>query len=395
MQEKAKVILKTKKAEAVRRFHPWVFSGAIKDIEGHVSNGSIVDVYSNKMKYLATGHYQESSIAVRLFSWNAIFPDREYWQEKMERAYRFREKLFGDFSHTNAFRLVFAEGDGMPGLIIDVYNDIAVFQTHSAGMHQIKSLLVELLQDIMGGKIAAVYDKSSDTMQRIKNEEPENGFLFGDKSRTTIKENNIKFYVDVEKGQKTGFFLDQRENRKLLREYSKGQKVLNMYSYTGGFSVYALDGDASYVESVDSSAKAMDLTDENITLNNLKHENHKSITTDALDYLKDLEKNSYDIIVLDPPAFAKSRSSRHNAVQGYKRINALAIDKIKPGGLLFTFSCSMVIDRTLFLNTVTAAAIQSGRAISVLHSLSQPADHPSSIFHPEGNYLKGLVLKIE
>ncbi|MFW6019536.1 MAG: class I SAM-dependent rRNA methyltransferase [Bacteroidales bacterium] len=395
MQEKAKIILKTKKAEAVRRFHPWVFSGAIKDIEGNVANGSIVDVYSNKMKYLATGHYQDSSIAVRLFSWEDRTPDREYWKKKMEKAYRFRKKLLSNFSKTNAFRLVFAEGDGMPGLIIDVYNDIAVLQTHSAGMHQMKNILVELLQEVLDGSLVAVYDKSSDTMHRMSNESAENDFLLGGKSRTTILENDLKFFVDAEKGQKTGFFLDQRDNRNLLREYSNDQRVLNMYAYTGGFSVYALEGNASYVESVDSSAKAMDLTDENIALNDIDPHKHKSITADALDYLKEMENNAFDIIVLDPPAFAKSRSSRHNAVQGYKRINALALDKIKPGGLLFTFSCSMVIDRNLFFNTLTAAAIQSGRAVSVLHSLSQPADHPSSIFHPEGRYLKGLVLKVE
>ena len=395
MQEKAKVILKTKKAEAVRRFYPWVFSAAIKDTEGTVSNGAVVDVYSNKMKYLATGHYQEGSIAVRLFAWENIDPNRDFWKKKMEKAYRFRKQLFGDFSRTNAFRIVFGEGDGMPGLIIDVYDDITVFQTHSVGMHQMKVLFVELLQEIMGAKFSAVYDKSSETLHRMSNETSENGFLTGDKSRTIIRENDLRFYVDVEKGQKTGFFLDQRDNRKLLRDYAKDQNVLNMYAYTGGFTVYALDGGAAHVDSVDSSAKAMDLTDENIALNNFQHKNHRSVTMDALDYLKEMEKNTYDIIVLDPPAFAKTRSSRQNAVQGYKRINARALEKIKPGGLLFTFSCSVVIDRSLFLDTVTSAAIQTGRAVSVLHSLSQPADHPASLYHPEGNYLKGLVLKVE
>lgn len=395
MQQRAKVILKTKKADAIIRFHPWVFSGAIKKIEGNVSNGDIVDVYSNKLKYLATGHYQDGSIAVRLFSWKSIEPDRDFWRQKLETAWRFRKSLFADPAVTNAYRLVFAEGDGMPGLIIDVYDDIAVFQTHSVGMHQLKPLLTELLQELLGDHLSAVYDKSSDTMHRMSGEASENGFLMGEKAKTIVMENNCKFNVDVEKGQKTGYFLDQRDNRKQLGEYSAGKKVLNMYAYTGGFSVFALKGGAARVDSVDSSARAMDLTQENIRLNELSEEKHHAITADALDFLKEMEKDTYDIIVLDPPAFAKSRSARHNAVQGYKRINAMALEKIKPGGLLFTFSCSMVVDRRLFADTITAAAIQTGRDVSVLHTLSQPADHPMSIFHPEGSYLKGLVLKVE
>lgn len=395
MQQRAKVILKTKKAEAVMRFHPWVFSGAIKKIEGNAANGDVVDVYSNKLKYLATGHYQDGSIAVRLFSWVEMEPDREFWKTKLTTAWRFRKSLFADPAITNAYRLVFAEGDGMPGLIIDVYDDIAVFQTHSVGMHKIKSMLTELLQELMGAQLVAVYDKSSDAMHRMSNEASENGFLLGDKARTVVMENHCKFNVDVEKGQKTGYFLDQRDNRKLLGEYAAGRKVLNMYAYTGGFSVFALKGGATQVDSVDSSAKAMDLAEENIRINELPGDKHRAITADALDFLKEMEKGTYDIIVLDPPAFAKSRSARHNAVQGYKRINAMALEKIKPGGLLFTFSCSMVVDRRLFADTITAAAIQTGREVSVLHTLSQPADHPMSIFHPEGSYLKGLVLKVE
>lgn len=395
MQERARIILKTKKAEAVKRFHPWVFSGAIKKIEGNIANGDLVDVYSNKLKYLATGHYQDGSIAVRLFSWNHAEPDRDFWKNKLEKAWRFRSRLFADPAVTNAFRLVFAEGDGMPGLIIDIYDDIAVFQTHSVGMHQLKSLLTEILQELMGQKLKAVYDKSSETMHRMSGEASENGFLLGDKSQTVVMENGCKFSVDVEKGQKTGYFLDQRDNRHLLENYAAGRRVLNMYAYTGGFSVFALRGGAEHVDSVDSSAKAMELTKENIRLNDLPEEKHRAITSDALDFLKEMEKDAYDIIVLDPPAFAKSRSARHNAVQGYKRINAMAMDKIKPGGLLFTFSCSMVVDRRLFEDTLTAAAIQTAREISILHYLSQPADHPVNIFHPEGSYLKGLVLKVE
>lgn len=395
MQQRTKVILKTKKADAVARFHPWVFSGAIKKIEGVVNNGDVVDVYSNKLKYLATGHYQDGSIAVRLFSWESIEPGRQYWKEKVQKAWQFRKSLFPDPSVTNSYRLVFAEGDGMPGLIIDVYDDTAVMQTQSVGMHQLKPLITELLQEITGDRFRAVYDKSSETMHRMSNEPSENGFLLGDESQSIITENGCRFNVDVVQGQKTGFFLDQRDNRKLLGDYANDKNVLNMYAYTGGFSVFALNGGASHVDSVDSSAKAMELTVQNIQLNKLPEDRHKTITSDALDYLKKMENNKYDIIVLDPPAFAKSRSSRHNAVQGYKRINAMAMDKIKKGGLLFTFSCSMVIDRKLFHDTITAAAIQTQREVSVLHHLSQPADHPMSIFHPEGAYLKGLVLRVD
>ncbi|MCF8332377.1 MAG: class I SAM-dependent rRNA methyltransferase [Bacteroidales bacterium] len=394
MQQRAKVILKTKKAEAVERFHPWVFSGAIKKIEGAVNNGDVVDVYSNKLKYLATGHYQEGSIAVRLFSWESVEPNRQYWKEKLDKAWLFRKRLFPDPSLTNSYRLVFAEGDGMPGLIIDIYDDIAVLQTQSVGMHQLKPIFTEILQEITGNQIQAVFDKSSETMHRMSYEPSENGFLLGSKQHTVIKENGCQFTVDVAKGQKTGFFLDQRDNRKLLGAYAHDKNVLNMYAYTGGFSIFALNEGATHVDSVDSSAKAMELTEQNIKLNHFSEDRYRAITSDALDFLKEIKKNEYDIIVLDPPAFAKSRSSRHNAVQGYKRINALAMDKIKPGGLLFTFSCSMVVDRRLFNDTVTAAAIQSGREISVLHHLSQPADHPMSIFHPEGAYLKGLVLRV-
>ncbi|MGM0647402.1 MAG: class I SAM-dependent rRNA methyltransferase [Bacteroidota bacterium] len=394
MRERAKVILKTKKAEAVRRYHPWIFSGAIKKIEGTVESGDIVDVYSNHLKYLATGHYQDGSIAVRVFDWQAVEPDRAYWKKKLLDAWAFRQKLFTKGLHTNAFRLVFAEGDGLPGLIIDIYDDIAVFQTHSVGMHLLKPLLIEFLGELMGEDLSAVYDKSSDTMMRMAREQTNNGFLLGDKASTVIKENGLLFHVDVEQGQKTGYFLDQRDNRYLLGQYSEGKRVLNMYSYTGGFSVFALQGGAGQVVSVDSSARAMALTEENIRLNKLPEQNHKAVTGDALDYLKEMDADAFDVIVLDPPAFAKSRSARHNAIQGYKRINALAMDKIQPGGLLFTFSCSMVVDRRLFYDTITAAAIQSGRQVSVLHQLSQPADHPVSIFHTEGEYLKGLVLKV-
>lgn len=395
MQDRVRVILKTKKAEAVERFHPWVFSGAIKNIEGNPANGEVVDVYSNKLKYLASGHYQEGSIAIRLFDWSGVEPGRDFWKLKVEKAWKFRRQLFPDKEQTNAYRLIFAEGDRMPGLIIDVYNNIAVFQSHSVGMHEIKPLLVEILQELMGEQLKAVYDKSSETMHRMSGEASENGFWLGEQAQTIIQENGCQFHVDVENGQKTGFYLDQRDNRKLLMEYAAGKKVLNMYAYSGGFSVFALAGGARQVDSVDSSARAVELTGKNIHLNGFDAgQNHQSFTMDAMDYLKDMDAGQYDIIVLDPPAFAKSRHSRHNAIQGYKRINAKALEKIKPGGLLFTFSCSMVVDRRLFVDTLTAAAIQTGREVSLLHHLSQPADHPMSIFHPEGAYLKGVVLKV-
>lgn len=395
MQKRAQVILKTKKAEAVERFHPWVFSGAIKKIEGQVANGDVVDVYSNKLKYLATGHYSNGSIAVRLFSWGETEAGREFWKQRMKKAWQLRRQLFPDPSVTNAYRLVFAEGDRMPGMIVDVYEAIVVFQAYSEGMHKLKSVLVEFLQEYMGERLKAVYDKSPEMLQRQNGETSQNGFILGEQESAVVMENGYKFHVNVAQGQKTGFYLDQRDNRRLLFDYARDKTVLNVFAYSGGFSVFALAGRAKQVVSVDSSKKAIGLAEENIELNGFPREKHHALTMDAMDYLKEMNEDQYDIIVLDPPAFAKSKHSRHNAVQGYKRINAKALEKIKAGGLLFTFSCSRMVDRRLFNDTVMAAAIQTGREVSVLHMLSQPADHPVSIYHPEGAYLKGLVLRVE
>lgn len=391
----AKIILKSGKDDAVRRFHPWVFSGAIKKIEGNVDDGDIVEVYSNHDEYLATGHYQNGTIMVRLFSFKQIIPDNDFWKSKIQKAYDLR-KLVGlvDNENTNVYRLVHAEGDGLPGLIIDFYNGTAVIQTHSIGMHMIKDQLIKALTEVYGDKLKAVFDKSSETMPKQSSIKPTDSYIFGGSSETVVLENDSKFHVEWEGGQKTGFFIDQRENRDLLKKYSKGKTVLNTFCYTGGFSVTALKAGAKLVHSVDSSKKAIDLTDRNIELNNFTEKQHQSIAADVIDYLKDID-NKYEVIILDPPAFAKHQDAKHHAVQGYKRLNAQAIKQIKPGGILFTFSCSQVVDKNLFSSTVVSAAIQVGRNVKILHRLSQPPDHPVSAFHPEGEYLKGLVLFVE
>ncbi|NVO01242.1 MAG: class I SAM-dependent rRNA methyltransferase [Bacteroidetes bacterium] len=391
----AKIILKSGKDDAVRRFHPWVFSGAIKKIEGNVDDGDIVEVYSNHDEYLATGHYQNGTIMVRLFSFKQIIPDNDFWKSKIQKAYDLR-KLVGlvDNENTNVYRLVHAEGDGLPGLIIDFYNGTAVIQTHSIGMHMIKDQLIKALTEVYGDKLKAVFDKSSETMPKQSSIKPPDSYIFGGSSETVVLENDSKFHVEWEGGQKTGFFIDQRENRDLLKKYSKGKTVLNTFCYTGGFSVTALKAGAKLVHSVDSSKKAIDLTDRNIELNNFTEKQHQSIAADVIDYLKDID-NKYEVIILDPPAFAKHQDAKHHAVQGYKRLNAQAIKQIKPGGILFTFSCSQVVDKNLFSSTVVSAAIQVGRNVKILHRLSQPPDHPVSAFHPEGEYLKGLVLFVE
>jgi 23S rRNA (cytosine1962-C5)-methyltransferase len=391
----AKIILKSGKDDAVRRFHPWVFSGAIKKIEGNVEDGDIVEVYSNHDEYLATGHYQNGTIMVRLFSFSQMIPDDNFWKSKIQKAYELRTILgLTDNKVTNVYRLVHAEGDGLPGLIIDFYNGTAVIQTHSIGMHMIKDQLVKALKEVYGDKLKAVFDKSSETMPKQSPIKTVDSYLFGSANETVVLENDSKFYVEWEGGQKTGFFIDQRENRDLLKKYSKGKTVLNTFCYTGGFSVTALKAGAKLVHSVDSSKKAIDLTEKNIQLNEFTEKQHQSIAADVIDYMKDVD-NKYDVIILDPPAFAKHQDAKHHAIQGYKRLNAQAIKQIKPGGILFTFSCSQVVDKNLFSSTIVSAAIQVGRNVKILHRLSQPPDHPISAFHPEGEYLKGLVLFVE
>lgn len=391
-----KITLQSGKDHSLKRYHPWVFSGAIKKISGEVQEGDIVEVYSAQQEFLGMGHFQIGSIAVRMFSFEQVIPDFEFWKSKIQRAFDFRTQL--GLTHnptTNCYRLCFGEGDGLPGFIIDFYSGTAVFQTHSIGMHFLKPTFVKALQEVMGEQLLAVYDKSEDTMPKQAPVKAPNGYLWKSdqaKTETVALENGHKFLVDWEGGQKTGFFLDQRENRALLGHYSQSKVVLNTFCYTGGFSVYAAKQGAKEVHSIDISKKAIDLTDRNIALNDIQ--NHQSFAIDTFEFLKHRE-NTYDIIVLDPPAFAKHQNVKHNAVMGYKRLNYEAIRQIKSGGLLFTFSCSQVVDKNTFNSTVMAAAIEAGRTVRVLHHLSQPPDHCVNIFHPEGEYLKGLVMHIE
>ncbi len=354
-----------------------------------------MEVYSSKHEFLGMGHYAPGSIAVRIFSFEQVEPDYKFWKQKVQQAYQFRERLgLTQNPQTDVYRLLYAEGDGVPGLIVDFYKDTAVLQAHSVGMHQVRTLVAEALQEVYGDRLKAIYDKSAESLPHRNHSGIQNGYLFGESTGGTIvTENGNQFFVDWETGQKTGFFIDQRENRSLLANYVKGKSLLNTFCYTGGFSVYALNAGAREVHSVDSSKKAIELTERNAALSQ-EPERHEAFAIDTFEFLRGKE-NRYDVIILDPPAFAKSQNVRHNALMGYKRLNAEAMRKIKPGGILFTFSCSQVVDKYLFNNTVMAAAIEAGRNIKIMHHLSQPADHPISIFHPEGEYLKGLVLYVE
>ena len=388
-----KIILSSGKDEAVKRFHPWVFSGAIKKILGTPAEGEIVSLYNNKDEFLGIGHYQNGSIAIRVISFADIQPDYEFWKNKLLSAYYYRKKIgIAESDKINVYRLVHAEGDGMPGLIIDYYNGHVVIQAHSIGMHKVSVVFTDILKEIFGKKLKSVYDKSNETLP--KSFPTENKFLYGAPDECIVSEYENKFLIDYVEGQKTGFFIDQRENRKLLQKYSPHQKVLNTFCYSGGFSIFALNAGASLVHSVDSSKKAIELTNQNVILNNLQGTNHQSYVSDTLDFIKNSEEK-YDVIILDPPAYAKHKDVKHNAIQGYKRLNYEAIKKINCGGILFTFSCSQVVEPQLFKSTVISAAINAGRNTRILHQLSQPADHPINAFHPEGEYLKGLVLYIE
>ena len=392
-----KVTLTSGKDHSLHRFHPWVFSGAIKKFSDDVQEGDIVEVYSAKDEFLGMGHFQVGSIAIRMFTFSKVTPDYTFWKSKIQAAYDFRKQLgLVDNPKTNCYRLLFGEGDGLPGFIIDYYNGTAVFQSYSIGMHLTKPDFVKALQEIMGDSLKAVYDKSESTMPKQADIEATNGYLYKKDENAVINtvalEDGNQFYVDWEGGQKTGFFIDQRENRKLLASYSKDKVVLNTFCYTGGFSVYAANAGAKEVHSTDVSKKAIELTEKNIELNNIK--NHQSFTVDTFEFLKNKE-NIYDIIILDPPAFAKRKNVKHNAIMGYKRLNYEAIKQIRPGGILFTFSCSQVVDKSTFNSTVMAAAIEAGRNVRILHHLSQPPDHCANIFHPEGEYLKGLVVHVD
>ncbi|MBN1415879.1 MAG: class I SAM-dependent rRNA methyltransferase [Bacteroidales bacterium] len=390
-----KVILKKDKEQSVKRYHPWIFSGAIRKITGNPVEGDIVEVFSAQEEFLALGHFQIGSIAVRIFSFHQVKPDLDFWHKKIETAFRLRLLIgLADNSQTTVYRLVNGEGDNMPGLVIDYYNGIAVMQTHSVGMYRMRHQLGHILKKLYGNKLTAVYDKSEATIPVKAGLEVKNEFLWGNLSRVTVTENNFNFFVDVAEGQKTGFFIDQRDNRKLLSNYCNGKNVLNVFCYTGGFSVYAALNHANLVDSVDSSVTAIEMTNENIRLNELSAGIHRSFCMDAFAFLRDI-KNKYDVIVLDPPAFAKHQRALSNALQAYKRINQLALEQLRPGGILFTFSCSQVVSRENFRKSVFAAAANAQRNVEILHQLTQPPDHPVSIYHPEGEYLKGLVLFVE
>ncbi len=372
------------------RGHPWIFSGAIHSGD-KTSPGDWVEVLDWQKKYLASGHVGDGSIAVRILGYDAETPNEAFWNSKLSNCKSMRQMLPGLQKETNAYRLVHGEGDFLPGLIIDIYKDAAVIQAHSHGMFMAVKDIAAALDEVFEQQLNTIYCKSKAAMHMNMDGDY---FLKGDMPETVVKENGIQFKVNWVEGQKTGFFLDQRENRQLLATYSNGKSVLNTFCYTGGFSAYALQAGADSVTSVDVSAKAISLTEENIRLNSNKPQNHEAICADVNEFLKDHNKD-YDIVILDPPAYAKSLAKKHQAVMGYKRLNMAGIKSVKPGGLLFTFSCSQVIDDKLFANTVTAAGIESGRKLRILHRLGQGPDHPVNLFHPEGHYLKGLVLEVE
>ena len=390
-----KIQLKRGKEDSLKRFHPWIFSGAVACMDKGIEEGEVVRVFTNSGDFIAVGHYQIGSIAVRVLSFRDIDIDRDFWRSRLSSALNLRKDLgLVDNPANTTYRLVHGEGDNLPGLVIDCYNETAVVQAHSVGMHLSRNVIGEVLMEVMTPRIKNVYYKSETTLPYKADLSQENGFLYGGTDDNIAMENGLQFHVDWLKGQKTGFFVDQRDNRSLLEKYSKGKKVLNMFCYTGGFSVYAMRGGAELVHSVDSSAKAIELTDRNIALNFPGDERHTSFCEDAFKFL-DSNENKYDLIVLDPPAFAKHRMALHNALKGYTRLNAKAFRSIKEGGLLLTFSCSQVVTKDNFRNAVFTAAAQAGRKVRILHQLHQPADHPINIYHPEGEYLKGLLLYVE
>jgi 23S rRNA (cytosine1962-C5)-methyltransferase len=393
-----RAIIHRKKVDAVQRFHPWIFSGAIAKIQGEVSDGDLVEAYSEDGKFLAIGLWGMGSIAIKVLSFQPVESMQSLLRDRLQQAFILRQQLgLIDNPETNCYRLINSEGDGLAGLIIDVYGDTAVLQCHSLGTYRYRQDIAEILKEIYGDRLQAVYDKSSATLSRKSQTQSQDGLLIGEKSTDSaeVLEYGHRFIVDWEKGQKTGFFLDQRENRRMFGKYATGKKVLNTFCYSGGFSVYAVASGAKEVHSIDSSAKAMEWTERNIAANFDRDRQaiHQSFTGDVFDFLKQCDSD-YEAIVLDPPAFAKSLSARHSAMQAYKRLNLQAMSKLKSGGLLFTFSCSQVVNVENFTGAVTAAAIESGRSIRILDHLNHPADHPTSIFHPEGAYLKGLVLSV-
>jgi 23S rRNA (cytosine1962-C5)-methyltransferase len=395
MNERTRIILKSGKDQSLRRFHPWVFSGAIKKIQGPAREGELVDVYDNKEEFLAVGHFQEGSIAVRVLSFDREEVGEQFWTGKISNAWALRDSLglVGD-PGTSVFRWINAEGDGLPGLIADYYNGTVVLQMHSVGMYRNLEKIVDAMKRVGGPLVHTIYHKSESTLPDKPGIGERTGFLLGDRAWGEVVENNHRFHVNWVEGQKTGFFIDQRENRKLVGAWARDRNVLNMFGYTGGFSVYAMGGGARMVHSVDSSEKAVEMTRANMELNFPGDARHEAYARDAFTFMKGMG-GRYNLIILDPPAFAKHQNVLHNALQGYKRLNQVAFEQLAPGGILFTFSCSQAVSRENFRKSVFAAAANARRKVRILYQLSQPGDHPISIFHPEGEYLKGLVLHVE
>ncbi len=390
-----KVILKPKKEESILRFHPWVFSGAIQSIKGKPEEGDVVEVYDCNQHFLAVGHYQIGSITVRILSFEQIEINNSFWKKRISSAYMLRKSLgLAGTEINDTYRLIHGEGDLLPGLIIDMYARTAVMQAHSVGMHYSRCEITEAIKQVLGDSVDNIYYKSETTLPYKANLDNEDGYLYGVQSNEIAIENRLRFFVDWHKGQKTGFFVDQRDNRSLLEHYAKERSVLNMFCYTGGFSFYAMRGGAKLVHSVDSSSKAIYLTKKNVDLNFPDDPRHEAFVEDAFKYLEKMG-DRYDLVILDPPAFAKHKNVLRNALQGYRKLNAIAFEKIRSGGILFTFSCSQVVTKENFRIAVFSAAAQSGRNVRILHQLTQPADHPVNIYHPEGEYLKGLVLYVE
>ncbi|MDP4270724.1 MAG: class I SAM-dependent rRNA methyltransferase [Bacteroidota bacterium] len=390
-----KIFLKSGKDQSLKRFHPWVFSGAIARAEGNPEEGEVVEVYTAEKTFIAIGHAQIGSIAIRVLSFEQEAIDHQFWVKRLKAAFELRKTLgLVTGEQNNAYRLVHGEGDNLSGLIVDVYAGTAVMQAHSPGMHFARYEVAKAMKEVMGDDLLNIYYKSETTLPYKAELGQENGFLLGGHAEPIAVENGLKFHADWLKGQKTGFFVDQRDNRSLLEKYSAGKSVLNMFCYTGGFSFYAMRGNAKLVHSVDSSGKAIELTNKNVELNFPGDPRHEAFAVDAFKFLDNMGDN-YDLIILDPPAFAKHKDVLRNALQGYQKLNAKAFRKIKPGGILFTFSCSQVVSKDNFRLAVFSAAAQSGRKVRILHQLTQPADHPINIYHPEGEYLKGLVLYVE
>lgn len=389
------IYLKKGKEESLNRFHPWIFSGAIHHMDDNIEEGELVNIFTASNEFIAVGHYQIGSIAIRVLTFSKVEISYDFWCDRLSSALKMRQNVgIADNNVNNTYRLVHGEGDNLPGLVIDCYGETAVMQAHSVGMHVCREEICRALIKVMGERIKHVYYKSETTLPFKAELGQENGFMYGGTDNDIAIENGLKFHVDWLRGQKTGFFVDQRENRNLLEHYAKGKSVLNMFCYTGGFSVYAMRGQAKLVHSVDSSAKAVELTNRNIALNFPDDLRHEAFCEDAFKYL-DNNDNKYDLIILDPPAFAKHRAALRNALKGYTRLNVKGLQRIKHGGILFTFSCSQVVSKEHFRNAVFTAAAQAGRKVRILHQLHQPADHPINIYHPEGEYLKGLVLYVE